>query len=96
MVVEVHACIDDRLHSISLLHLLQKGAQAAVEGGKRSPSALLHIDDGDEVGILRPHTAQEIAQLLTNGCCGTEEMIHSHGYSRSPGTTQIALQVAVT
>ena len=76
--VEVHASIDDGLHSEHSLNAIQEGFQAFLELNEGAFAALFHIDYGDEVLLTRVDGRAEVLELNERTYRRTEEMIATY------------------
>ena len=81
--IEVHASIDNGLHSEHSLNTIEEGFQAFLELNEGAFAALLHIDYGDEVLLTRVDSRAEVLELNERTYCRTEEMIAAYRYSYS-------------
>ena len=79
--IEVHACIDDRLHAVHLLDTIQEGFQPALELRKRAFATFLDIDYRDEVLLTWVNIRAEVLQLNECTCRRTKEVIDAGRYA---------------
>ena len=87
--IEIHASIDDGLHTEHLLHAIEESLQTSLELHKRAFAALLNINDGNQVLLTGINIRAEVFQLGQRTGIRSEEVIDSDGNARAFGTIQV-------